>query len=361
MSARASSTLLLLASVLAACSGGAGSEVFPSTIGESIFHGTREPGEPWAVAVHYLRPGTTRIRLCSGSVIGAKVVLTAKHCVFDEVANDVWQRLDPSVFTVAVTDDVTPSGSVVSERGVIEVRTTPGDYTRANALGGDDIAVLLLDGDIGVPPKPISRTPPVLGDAVRILGFGFTETDALGLKYSATVTVSNLGTGVFETGGSAWTCSGDSGGPALHTARGELVGVTSYGPASCAVPDSFYTRVDRHTALIDAALGTAPCTPSAEVCDGRDNDCDGVVDPGCAPPTACGPMNPCGAGLTCDDGVCKSSSSPVPRAATSSDDGGCTLVPRSVPGSCGALVFLAGTLLVGIARRRRLAMAARRA
>ncbi|RMH45090.1 MAG: lipoprotein receptor, partial [Deltaproteobacteria bacterium] len=29
---------------------------------------------------------------------------------------------------------------------------------------------------------------------------------------------------------------------------------------------------------MDGATDAAPCTPAPEVCDGRDNDCDGDVD-----------------------------------------------------------------------------------
>src|SRR5688572_24576971 len=43
----------------------------------AIYHGVRETAEPWVVAVSYLRPGTTRVRLCTGSVIAPGAVLTA--------------------------------------------------------------------------------------------------------------------------------------------------------------------------------------------------------------------------------------------------------------------------------------------
>lgn len=49
---------------------------------------------------------------------------------------------------------------------------------------------------------------------------------------------------------------------------------------------------------------TPPCIPTAEVCDGRDNDCDGQIDD--ADPDLTGVGDPClcdGVALTCNDGV----------------------------------------------------------
>jgi MYXO-CTERM domain-containing protein len=256
---------------------------------EAIYYGAPQSGEPWAVAVFYTRPGTTKIRLCTGSLIAPKAVLTAKHCIFDEASPDNWVTLPPSVFTAAIGTDVT--GTMQQEVGVFDLRTTPGIYTQADATGGNDIAILLLVQELATPPKPISTQPPMLGDPLQIIGFGFTQDDVLGLKHSGTTSISDLNPGVFESMGPAWTCSGDSGGPAVHAGRGEVLGISSYGPSSCNVPDSYYTRIDTHLPMINDAIaasgGGAPpppgCTPNPEVCDGVDNDCDGVIDPGCEP------------------------------------------------------------------------------
>ena len=278
--------MLGLALASDACADAPGGAEVAAVARSPIYQGVREKGEPWVVAVHYQRPGTTKIRLCTGSVIAPRVVLTAKHCVFDEVSDNAWTAVAAKEFTVDVGDDMTSAQGVIRSLGVTEILTPPGDYTQADALAGNDIAVLKLDADAQVEPKPVSVTGPAVGDEVLIAGFGFTENDDLGRKYSGMATVSVVEAGTFETNGPAWTCSGDSGGPALHTGRGEILGVTSLGPAGCSTPRSIYSRVDHHLGLIEQAIGGFDAGPDqgaagsgvgtdAPVCE--DADCVGAA------------------------------------------------------------------------------------
>ncbi|MCS6798802.1 MAG: trypsin-like serine protease [Myxococcota bacterium] len=254
----------------------------------AIVNGTRERGEPWVVAVYHAAGGSTTGGLCTGSVIGPFAVLTAKHCVFDRSGRG-WTMASPTSFTVFVGHDLNDAGAIETTRRVLEIRTTPGSNVDADIEAGNDIAVLLLDARLEVAPRAVSRAAPRTGDALRIIGFGRTrpgmgtEEDA-GVKYAGEAAVSRVGSRVFESTGRSWTCQGDSGGPALHAGRGEILGITSYGVSGCTVSNSYYTRVDRHLPLVDEALRfEPPCVPSAERCNGVDDDCDGVVDSGCTP------------------------------------------------------------------------------
>jgi len=328
----------LFAAICALASCGCGDEPTRlGTVSAPIYKGARETGEPWVVAVYYQRPGTTKLRLCTGSVVASRVVLTAKHCVFDEDPSGVWKPMAAAAFTVAVGDDITSAQGVTLELGVTTIITTAGDYTQADALAGNDIAFLKLKGDTGVEPMQVSLQAPAIDDEVRIVGFGFTENNDLGLKFAGTAKVNKVDNGVFETNGPSWTCSGDSGGPALHTGRQEIVGVTSLGPAGCNTPRSIYTRADKHADLVAEALGTA------------------VADAGACTGDAC--AQPAEASL-CEDGACTepdgaggSATLPGNGAYMSGSDSGCSAAARRGASNPGPLVV--AWLLIRCRRRKR--------
>jgi hypothetical protein len=271
-----------------------------------IIRGTRETGMPGVVLV--IRTGWSGggAGLCTGTALTPYVVLTAKHCVYER--SGAGYRLVPTTdFLVIVGDDINDPSRLSDRVAVLDIRTTAGSNIDADIENGNDVALLLLERGLSVPTFERATAVPPARSTVTVVGYGRTRTGTpdprdSGVKYSASMNVSRSGANLIETDGPAWTCQGDSGGP-LFDASMRVAGVTSFGIGeACTYRYAYYTSVPKHAALIDRALDyRPPCTPMPEVCNRRDDDCDGVVDPGCK-------YNgePCGAAMECAGGRCES-------------------------------------------------------
>lgn len=248
----------------------------------AIVMGEREVGFPAVVAVARVVGG--RIEgMCTGSLIAPRAVLSAKHCAFEQASpGGPYTAIPLAELRVMVTHNA--FDAIEQEVGVAALRTTPGDFTPADYDAGRDAAVLLLDADItGVAPLELARHTPRVGDALTLVGFGSTADAGGGRKFRGEAIVTALFLDLFETAGPAWTCVGDSGGPALDGA-GRIAGITSFGlDPDCAAPETYFVEVARQHALVADALGAEPpCTPAAEICNDGDDDCTGVPDEGCS-------------------------------------------------------------------------------
>lgn len=243
-------------------------------VAQPIINGATENNAPWAVMVVQQPAGSTRVRLCTGTVIAPRAVLTAKHCVYRDLGAGTWEVVPAGDLTARMGLDFRASTRTVA---VESVRTTDGPYRDGDGRNGGDIAVLITREDLGITPRAVSRTPAVEGGAVQIVGYGYTMAGAsdpadLGVVHRGTATVARVEPNVFSTTGAQWTCTGDSGGPALD-GRGALVGVTSIGPTGCRVSTSYYTRVDRYASLFEDLLPpetTADAGVPADVSGARD-------------------------------------------------------------------------------------------
>ncbi|MDG4836075.1 trypsin-like serine protease [Micromonospora sp. WMMD967] len=170
---------------------------------QPIIGGTTVSSAPWAAAV--LSNGSFT---CSGSVIAAQWVLTARHCINGTMSVRI--------------------GSVNRTSGGV-TRTVSATYTRY------DLALMRLSSSVSTSTVSLANSNPPINSTNSIYGWGMTcysGCSASTVLKTATVRVtSNSVTDAYggqairstEISGNAWR--GDSGGPQFY--NGQQVGVAS--------------------------------------------------------------------------------------------------------------------------------------
>lgn len=264
----------LLGGLLSACA------AEPLAVVEAPIVGGERGGNPSVLWLYDTRAGG----MCTASLIAPRVVLTAKHCVQGSGAS----RPTDARALVVGTGEVAGRGSAYR---VVSVYTTPGTWTEggrtglSGALVGVDVAVVVLASEVvGLDPLPLLRSSPrgLTGQSFTAVGFGQIPSGSSGVKYTTTGRVQGTDSSLIYVG--AVTCQGDSGGPMI-TEAGEIAGVVSFGTGSCGSGYGAYNQIFPFFDMIDMALeeGGTCVASGAEACDGRDNDCNGLVDETCTP------------------------------------------------------------------------------
>lgn len=283
------SALLALGS---ACAPAASSAPGAASRQAAIYYGEPENGYNGVVLLTVVMDGSGA--MCTGTAVAPRVIVTAKHCVVD--ANGI--RVDPSAVIVSTG----PTGGL-ADYTVSDIRTAGG-----RRVQGSDFAVLILDEVIDATLYPYATDwTPERGEPITLVGYGQRDDGGSGRKYLGENELDRAFSTYFTTVGEAG-CYGDSGGPAFDE-EGVLVGVIVNtlggwdGEDSCSSGYSGVTRVDAYADIVDEAVVDAwVCDhDETETCgDGRDNDCDFLVDDGCLPFG-----DPCTEGAYCETGDCR--------------------------------------------------------
>lgn len=334
--------------------------------------------EPAALAVAVFTRPVPSLTVCSGVLVAANVVLTARHCVAALTAPSGRSFCGPTgvrggaarpASSLGVTTDAEVTDRSV-RRSVKRVHLLPDEAPEGDvALCGADLALLELDAPLDVPPLvPRLDEPPQVGEPLRVLGYGRDGRDAArsGTRQTSQPTpVLGLG-GVVGDDGTVFldprevllgpaACDGDSGGPLLDAAR-RVVAIVSHGKtvddeATCG--EGGHTRVDAHAAWLRATVREAATDAGLEAPawslggGGGGADADEPSDAGTT--AAARPASDAAVAAVADDD------------ATSASEGGCGLARGgSRPLSpCALGVLLLGGAFARASRARRRAQPVR--
>ncbi|MBS1149173.1 MAG: hypothetical protein H6Q89_871 [Myxococcaceae bacterium] len=307
---------------------------------DAIVGGTIDLGDPqvFHLKIVGVPSGTGS---CSATLIGARTLLTAAHCVDP-------RRFGATSLVISAThvSDISTAGPADTFQ-VVETRLHPGFGTLSL---DNDIAVALLEQAPGLVPKEWNAQSVATfgGRPLRAVGYGTTGPGdgGLGIKREVALTFRQLTPEQIWIGDqlSKGICSGDSGGPSFHLfADGveRVVGVHSTSSIAEACLDGTDQRVDPHAAFVRTWLlekEPAACWPDDRCvpagCASVDLDCVCSADGRCS--DACPNLlrDPDCPADCVENGVCSGQPCPRPDVDCGNFTGACTRPQDCLSGRC---------------------------